>query len=508
MRPTGNPSILLVDDATANLQLLRETLDGCGYKLLVATDGASALAIARKALPDLVLLDIMLPDTDGYEVCRRLKADEATRSIPVIFLTALADAADEARGLDLGAVDYISKPITPELVRARVRNHLELKHYRDHLEQRVKARTLELQLTQAVMIDSLATLAEYRDPETGGHVKRTQSFVKALAVHLKSHPRFRSELTDETIALLYLSAPLHDVGKVAVRDHILLKPGRLDEGEFEEMKKHTLYGEQALRISEEKLGKSTFLRLAREIAATHQEKWDGSGYPRGLKGDEIPIPGRLMALADVYDALVSKRVYKPPIPHEEAVQIIRREKGRHFDPDVVEAFLELQGTFRNIALTYADFAEERELLGAGREEAEDGWKHIRRVLLAEDNAIILEIMRNQLTAMGFTVDTAVNGVEALSLFRERPYDLILTDMNMPGMGGERLVAEVRRMEAPGRRPLPILAVTASELDLTEEAALSAGFNGFMLKPLDPEVFKKKVNAILSRGMVGPKTEQL
>jgi putative two-component system response regulator len=506
MRPTGNPMILLVDDATANLQLLRETLDGCGYKLLVATDGASALAIARKASPDLVLLDIMMPDTDGYEVCRRLKADEATRSTPVIFLTALDDTADEARGLDLGAVDYITKPITPELVRARVRNHLELKHYRDRLEQMVKARTLELQLTQAVMIDSLATLAEFRDPETGGHVKRTQSFVKALAVHLKSHPRFRSELTDETIDLLYLSAPLHDLGKVAVRDHILLKAGRLDASEFEEMKKHTLYGEQALRISEEKLGRSTFLRLAREIAATHQEKWDGSGYPRGLKGEEIPIPGRLMALADVYDALISKRVYKPPMPHEEAVQIIRQEKGRHFDPDIVEAFLELQGTFRNIALTYADFAEERELLGAGRDEAEDGWKRIRRVLLAEDNAIILEIMRNQLTAMGFTVDTAVNGLEALSLYRERTYDLILTDMQMPGMGGVRLVAEVRRMEAPACRPLPILGVTANELDQTEEAAISAGFNGFMLKPLDPEVFKKKVNAILGRGRAGPGTE--
>jgi putative two-component system response regulator len=281
---TEDPKILLVDDNTASLQVLRETLDGLGYKLLIAKNGQSALEIVRKASPDLILLDIMMPDMDGYEVCRKLKAAASTQHIPVIFLTAMADAEDEAKGLSLGAVDYITKPINPELVRARVRNHLELKQYRDSLEELVKERTRELQLTQAVMIESLATLAEYRDPETGGHIKRTQNYVKALAVHLKNHPKFRDELTDEMIELLYLSAPLHDMGKVGVRDHILLKPGRLDEAEFHEMQKHTIYGHDALRVTEEKLGKSTFLRLAREIAYAHQEKWDGSGYPRGGKG--------------------------------------------------------------------------------------------------------------------------------------------------------------------------------------------------------------------------------
>ena len=491
---TEDPKILLVDDNTANLQVLRETLDGLGYKLLIAKNGKSALEIVRKASPDLILLDIMMPDMDGYEVCRKLKAAASTQHIPVIFLTAMADAEDEAKGLSLGAVDYITKPINPELVRARVRNHLELKQYRDSLEELVKQRTRELQLTQAVMIESLATLAEYRDPETGGHIKRTQNYVKALAVHLKNHPKFRDELTDEMIELLYLSAPLHDMGKVGVRDHILLKPGRLDEAEFHEMQKHTTYGHDALRITEEKFGKSTFLRLAREIAYTHQEKCDGSGYPRGLKAEEIPVSGRLMALADVYDALISKRVYKPPMPHDDAVRIILDGKERHFDPDVVDAFFELQAVFRNIALTYADFDEEREMLGSGMPCTEPSGKGITRVLLAEDNEINLEIMKNQLASLRFTVVTAANGLEALSRYQAMNFDLVLTDIEMPGMDGFKLAEAIRRMGKEGRTVPPILAITASEFELTEASAKSSGFDGYMLKPLDLGVLKKKLDA--------------
>ena len=490
----AEPRILLVDDNTNNLQVLRETLDGLGYKLLIAKNGKSALEIVRKAGPDLILLDIMMSDMDGYEVCRKLKATASTQHIPVIFLTAMADAEDEAKGLSLGAVDYITKPINPELVRARVRNHLELKQYRDSLEELVKQRTRELQLTQAVMIESLATLAEYRDPETGGHIKRTQNYVKALAVHLKDHPKFRGELTDEMIDLLYLSAPLHDMGKVGVRDHILLKPGRLDEAEFHEMQKHTTYGHDALRVTEEKLGKSTFLRLAREIAYTHQEKCDGSGYPRGLKAEEIPLPGRLMALADVYDALISKRVYKPPMPHDDAVRIILDGKERHFDPDVVDAFFELQAVFRNIALTYADFDEEREMLGSGMPCTEPSGKGITRVLLAEDNEINLEIMKNQLASLRFTVVTAANGLEALSRYQAMNFDLVLTDIEMPGMDGFKLAEAIRRMGKEGRTVPPILAITASEFELTEASAKSSGFDGYMLKPLDLGVLKKKLDA--------------
>jgi putative two-component system response regulator len=489
--------ILMADDNVANLQILRETLSGCGYKIFTAKGGASAVSIAAKAQPDLILLDILMPDMDGYDVCRRLKADAATRHIPVIFLTALGEAADEAKGLALGAVDYITKPIHPDLVRARVHTHLALKRHQDRLEQLIRVKTRDVRLTQAVMIESLATLAEYRDPETGGHIKRTQNFVKLLAMHLQAHPRFRAALDDETIELLYRSAPLHDIGKVGVRDHILLKAGRLDDAEFEQMKRHTLLGEEALQRTEQKLGRSAFLRLAREIAGSHQEKWDGSGYPRGLRGDAIPLSGRLMAVADVYDALISKRIYKPPLPHEQAVAIIRAGRGVHFDPDMADAFMELEAVFRNIALTYADFEEERQTLAAGRGAA-PARVAVDRVLLVEDNEISLEIMKNQLAAMGFAVDTAASGSQALRDYRGTRYDLILTDIEMPDMDGFALVQAIRRLETGNGRRTPILAITAADFRLTADAAAAAGFDGHMLKPLDVELLSVKLKAFAHR----------
>jgi putative two-component system response regulator len=487
--------ILLVDDNTANLQILYQTLDGCGYKLLVAKDGKRALAIARQARPSLILLDIMMPEMDGYEVCRRLQNSESTKNIPIIFVTALAEGDDEAKGLALGAMDYITKPFHPELIKARVRIHLELKRHRDHLEALVKDRTREVALTQAVTIESLATLAEYRDPETGGHIKRTQNYLKALAIKLKDHPRFSEELSDEIIELLYISAPLHDVGKVGVPDHILLKPDKLTDEEFEKMKAHAVYGHDALHITEKKLGKDSFLRYAREIAHTHQEKWDGSGYPRGLKGEEIPLSGRLMALADVYDALISKRIYKPPMPHEEAVRIILRGKGQHFDPDIVDAFVELEKTFRNIALTFADFDDERHLLSREGANVDGTPIWVEKVLLVEDNEINLTIMRSQLEAAGWQVDTAVNGKEALMKYHEKIYDLILTDLEMPEMNGYEMTSEIRRIEKRQTRRTPILAVTAHDFDLNQSHAESLGFDGYMMKPLEINLLQKKLRKI-------------
>ncbi|MBW1895620.1 MAG: response regulator [Deltaproteobacteria bacterium] len=499
------PKILLVDDNNTNLQVLRATLEELGHKLLIAKNGQNALAIAQKASPSLVLLDILMPEMDGYEVCKRLKANKETSHIPVIFLTALADSEDEAKGLTLGAVDYITKPFNPDLVRARVRNHLALKAYQDRLKHLVRERTRELAMTQAVMIQSLATLAEYRDPETGGHIRRTQNYVKALAVHLKDHPRFFHELNDDTIEQLYLSAPLHDIGKVGVRDDILLKPGPLTAAEFEEMKKHTNYGRDALLITEQKLGKTSFLKYAREIAFTHQEKWNGTGYPSGLKGDDIPVAGRLMAVADVYDALISKRVYKPPMPHEEAVKIIKAGKGSHFDPDVVDAFLELESTFRNIAFTFADFEDERQLLlGADNLKAQD-FKSGVRVLVVEDNEINLEIMLSQLSSLGFRVSTASGGKEALARYQEENYDLILTDLEMPEMDGYELTAEVRRLEANTGKSTTILAITASDFNLSEEKAKELGLYGLMLKPLDPELLQKKWADITGKALGSSKT---
>lgn len=354
--------VLVVDDTPENIDILNELLKS-DYQIKVALNGEKAVKIANSEnQPDLILLDIMMPGMDGYEVCEKIKRNPKTETIPIIFLTALTEESNEAKGLRLGAVDYITKPFSPELVKARVRNHLDLKKHRDNLEEMVRQRTIELALTQEVTIESMGTLAEYRDPETGGHIKRTQNYVKILAEHLKDHPRYSDFLNDESIHLLYISSPLHDIGKVGIADNILLKPGKLTDEELEEMKKHAKFGKDSLASAKNKLGENSFLRVAREVAFTHHEKWDGSGYPQGLKEDDISIFGRLMAIADVYDALISKRVYKLPLSHKKAVSIIAEGKGSHFDPYMVDAFLEIQDQFKSIALQFADFEEERKAL--------------------------------------------------------------------------------------------------------------------------------------------------
>jgi putative two-component system response regulator len=355
-------TILVVDDTPENLAVMSGLLRG-DYRVKVASSGAHALQIAAAdPPPDLILLDVMMPGMDGHEVLRRLKADAATREIPVIFLTAMSETHNEQAGLDLGAVDFISKPVRPAIVMARVRNHLQLKAASDALRQQnvwlereVQRRTAEIVAVQDVTIRALASLAETRDNETGNHIRRTQHYVKALAEHLRHHPRFAGTLDDAVIDLLFKSAPLHDIGKVGIPDRILLKPGRLDETEFEQMKTHAALGWDAIEEAELGMGAETaFLRYAKEIARSHHEKWDGSGYPEGLKGEAIPLSARLMALADVYDALISKRVYKPAWPHEQAVQTLVAGRGSHFDPDVVDAFLAIEEEFKAIARRFKD----------------------------------------------------------------------------------------------------------------------------------------------------------
>ena len=368
MKTLAECLILLVDDTETNLDILVDAL-GEDYDLAVATDGPSALALAREQTPDLILLAIMMPGMDGYEVCRRLMADPATADTPVIFLTALTDVADKTRGFAAGGVDYVTKPFEPAEIKARARTHLSLRLARQELarqneilEEKVRERTRELALTQDAIIEAMAGLAEYRDPETGAHIKRTRNYVRVLAEKLRGEPGYDGYFTDEIIDLLYKSAPLHDIGKVGVRDDILLKPGPLTDAEFAVMRRHTVYGRDAIQAAAKNLGDNSFLRLAQEIAYTHQERWDGSGYPQGLAGEAIPIPGRLMAIADVYDALISRRVYKAPFTHAQAVAVIRDGRGSHFDPAMVDAFLDVQETFRQIALKFTESDEERQAL--------------------------------------------------------------------------------------------------------------------------------------------------
>ena len=355
-------TVLVVDDTPENLTVMASLLRE-HFVVKVANQGEKALKIAQSETPpDLILLDIMMPQMDGYEVCRRLKASSVTREIPVIFLTARSDTDDERNGLALGAVDYITKPISPPILLARVNTHLALKATADflrdksaYLEREVALRTLEVQAIQDVTIMAMTSLAETRDNETGNHIRRTQLYVKTLAERLRHHPRFEAVLNDRMIELLYKSAPLHDIGKIGIPDSILLKPGKLTVEEFEVMKTHTTLGRNAIDEAERRLGmRVAFLSVSKEIAYSHQEKWDGSGYPQGLKGDAIPVSARLMAVADVYDGLISKRVYKPAFSHDQAAGTIVRGKGTYFDPDMVDAFVDIAEDFRNIAQKYPD----------------------------------------------------------------------------------------------------------------------------------------------------------
>lgn len=375
------PAILVIDDSPQNLLLIDELLSG-EYRVKVAANGNRGLAIARQTpAPDLILLDVRMPDPDGYEVCRQLKSDPATSDIPIIFLTALNDPADEAQGLARGAVDYITKPVSPPILSARVRNHLRLKEVasflRDRnafLEAEVQRRTEEsrrraeeARVAQETIMISLASIAEARDNETGNHILRTQHYVRALAEYLSSHPRFSAQLSEEMIDLLFKAAPLHDIGKVGIPDRILMKPGRLTDEEMTVMKTHTTIGHDAIEKTMQRVGERVpVLEVAKEIALSHQEKWDGSGYPLGLAGDAIPLSGRLMAVADVYDALISRRVYKEPIPIPETIEIMIRGRASHFDPDILDAFLHLRDRFREIQERFMDLPEELERLEANR----------------------------------------------------------------------------------------------------------------------------------------------
>jgi putative two-component system response regulator len=322
------PRLLLVDDEPTNLQVLRGILQA-DYRLLYARDGATALKLAREEKPDLLLLDVMMPGMSGHDVCRALKAGAATRAIPVIFVTALADAGDETLGFDAGAVDYIIKPVSPPVVRARVRNHLSL------------VRMDELKASRLQIVQRLGRAAEYKDNETGQHVMRMSHYAQALALALGFDPRDAEDLLH--------AAPMHDVGKIGIPDHILRKPQALTPEEWAVMRTHASIGADIIGQHE-----SGVLHLAAKIAIGHHEKWDGSGYPHGLAGDAIPLEARIVAITDVFDALTSVRPYKPAWSVEDAVALLEREAGKHFDPALVPVFVSVLPQVLAIRERFAD----------------------------------------------------------------------------------------------------------------------------------------------------------
>ncbi|MFV0448212.1 MAG: HD-GYP domain-containing protein [Vibrio sp.] len=333
-------TILVVDDTPDNIDILVGIL-GSDYKVKIAINGQKALALAAKTAPDLILLDVMMPDMNGYEVCQRLKQDPLTRHIPVIFVTALAETADETQGFEIGGVDYITKPVSASVVKARVKTHITLQNQKRLLKEEVRKQTKDLEETRFEIIRRLGRAAEYKDNETGLHVVRVSHYAKILAKQMG--------LSEQYCEIIYYAAAMHDVGKIGTPDAVLRKPGKLDDQEWETMQQHAAIGAEIIGRHNDPL-----LQMSYNIALTHHEKWNGSGYPNGMQGEEIPLEGRIVAIADVFDALTSKRPYKKAWKIDDAIGLIISEAGRHFDPQLVEHFKQTINQIIEIHDTYVE----------------------------------------------------------------------------------------------------------------------------------------------------------
>lgn len=337
--------ILIVDDTPTNIRILHDLLKN-EYRISVAMNGPDAIGLARsKDRPDLILLDIMMPEMDGYEVCRQLKADEMTRNIPILFVTAMGEVENETKGLEVGAVDYLTKPISPSIVKARIHNHMALRYHQEQLEELVSERALQIKKGYIDTVHRLTLASEYKDEDTGAHIKRISYYTKAIAERLGMDREFCDRI--------FYASPIHDIGKVAIPDAVLLKQGLLNKEEWVVMKTHTTVGAKILEGS-----KSPYLQMAIDIANSHHERWDGNGYPLGLKGDNIPFTARIMNISDQYDALRSRRPYKPSFDHRKTVSILTEGDGRttpeHFDPDILSSFTQMADIFNDIFNTYKD----------------------------------------------------------------------------------------------------------------------------------------------------------
>jgi putative two-component system response regulator len=343
-----NADILVVDDTVENLALLTRMLKDCGFQSRPVPNGRLALQAAKSQKPDLILLDITMPEMDGYEVCRRLKQDRELREIPVLFISALSQTAEKVQAFEVGGVDFITKPFQFEEVKARVETHLKLHRLQIGLEDQVDKQIGEISNLQMGMIFGLAKLAETRDNDTGKHLERIQLLCKVLADELVNDPNYFEVIDSSYCDRIFHASPLHDIGKVGIPDNILLKPGKLTPEEFEIMKTHTTIGANTLEEVKLRFPNNEFIKMGERIARSHHEKWNGQGYPDGLKGEDIPLSARIMAIVDVYDAVRSKRVYKAPVPHKETCEIIQRDSGIYFDPNLVKVFSGRQDKFREV----------------------------------------------------------------------------------------------------------------------------------------------------------------
>ncbi len=354
------PSVMIVDDTPANLKLLKEMLNRLNYRVTAFTSGKAAVSSMRETIPNIILLDVSMPDMDGFEVCRQIKSNSHTQNIPVIFISALNEINDKVSAFRAGAVDYITKPFDFEEVRLRVNTHLKMYFYQAEIEkmnQMLSARVSEqvekildterrLSYTQEAIITGLAKLSECRDTDTGDHVERVSTYCTEIAKIMARYAEYSQIITDDFIKSLRSAATLHDIGKVGIDDTILLKNGKLTDHEFEQMKKHTVIGGEIIEKIREKIKGNPLVDMAYDVTMYHHERWDGQGYPSRLRGDQIPLSAQIMAIADVYDALGSKRPYKDPFPQEMIFQTILDQKGLHFSPHVVDAFEEYVGALQ------------------------------------------------------------------------------------------------------------------------------------------------------------------
>lgn len=423
--------------------------------------------------PCLLILEINDTSNTYMKIIRIMKKTRLTQDIPILVILKNNNQLliDSVAELMINAIVY--PPYSTTLLKMYVFKIVNSLKCRESMKI-----TQDLKTVQSVMISGLASLAEYRDPETGEHIKRTQNYVKALATTLKKKGHFLDELTTENIEAMYMSVPLHDIGKVGIKDDILLKPGRLTKEEFEIMKEHTKLGYESLRNVGNQLKNNIFIEYATDVAFTHHEKYDGSGYPRGLKGTDIPLIGRLMAVADVYDALTSKRVYKEAMSHYEAMEILKEGRGTHFDPIILDCAVLLETTFHNIAQTYKDnvsLLENHMRLKDLRSE-----NQLTEILVVEDSRIVREITKNQLEAIGFDVDVAVDGEEGYNKIIQKDYDLVLLDIEMPKMNGYEMAQKLSSHEVSA----VLIAMTAADYNTTIQELKEFGISGLILKPLD------------------------
>lgn len=484
-------TIQLLSNNQNTIDIIRTVVESCGLSIVVTSEINELFHVAVHVDPCLLIIDDSFGVSTASKAVRVLRKTPLLMDLAVLVVLSRFNEYNIKSLIDSGIDELLVSPYNYDIISLRINSVIKNVYSNEAYEELIRLNTNSMNDVQTVLIDGLASIAEYRDPETGGHVKRTQNYVKALAVALRDKGLYLSELTEENIGLMYMSVPLHDIGKVGINDDILLKPGKLTNEEFDVMKEHTVLGHEVIARTKGKLKDSSFLDYADLVAYSHQEKWDGSGYPRGLKGNEIPLIGRLMAIADVYDALVNKRVYKEAYTHEKALEIIIQGKGHHFEPVLVDTLLEIDSTFKNISIAYTDTESElsySSLLSVIKEGV------IKNVLVVDDSRVIRSIVANQLEALGFKVHTAINGKEGLEVLKDLEFDLILTDIEMPVMDGYEFVKEM--IDSKVKKNMIVLAITASDYNLTHDRALNLGFDGFLLKPLDLGRFENKIEEIL------------